>query len=169
MRDRTFVVDEDLTLKLRPVSAYKLRAIASEHNKCKPMPPTHEVDMGNGHFAKDYNERDPLYLHKKEIWETEQSDAIAKYVLLAGVENPPPQSFVDDHRAMFPDEALDDIKLFWLTSIDGDKLLELINLLTGQSQVTQEGLKQAAATFQSDSERDGRASVATTTTESGQG
>lgn len=169
MRDRTFVVDDELTLKLRPVSAYKLRAIASEHNKCKPMPPIHEVDLGNGQSVKDYNERDPLYLHKKEIWETEQSDAIAKYVLLAGVANNPPQSFVDDHRAMFPDEADDDVKLYWLTSIESDKLLELINLLTGQSQVTQEGLKQAAATFQSDSERDGRAPVETAAAESSQG
>lgn len=168
MRDRTFVVDDELTLKLRPVSAYKLRAIASEYNKTKPMPPTMDVDLGNGRFAKDYNENDRIYLHCKEIWETEQSDAIAKYVLLAGVENPPPKSFVDDHCAMFPDEAPDDIKLYWLTSIDADKLLDLINLLTGQSQVTQEGLKQAAATFQSDSERDGRASVETAA-ESGQG
>lgn len=165
MRDRTFVVDDELTLKLRPVSAYKLRAISSEYNKSKPMPPVMDVDLGNGRFAKDYNENDRIYLHCKEIWETEQNDAVAKYVLLAGVENTPPASYVDNHLEMFPDEALDDIKLYWLTSIESDKLLELINLLTGQSQVTQEGLKQAAATFQSDSERDGRASVETAPTQ----
>lgn len=159
MRERTFVVDEDLTLKLRPVSAYKLRAISSEYNKCKPMPPLKEYELDNGRMAKDYNEVDKVYLHNKEIWETEQNDAVAKYVLVAGVADNPPQDFVDNHLAMFPDEALDDIKLYWLTSIDAPKLLDLINLLTGQSQVTQEGLKQAAATFQSDSERDRRAPV----------
>jgi hypothetical protein len=169
MRERTFVVDDELTLKLRPVSTYKLRSIASEYNKTKPMPPIVEVDLGNNRMAKDYNENDKIYLHCKEIWETEQSDAIAKYVLLAGVHDNPPQSFVDNHLEMFPDEALDDIKLYWLTSFDAEKLLELINLLTGQSSVTKEGLAKAAATFPSEGERDGRAAMETPAAESGQG
>lgn len=150
MREITFTVSDEWTLKLRPVSTFKVRAINSQFNKSKPMPPLKKFDNGNGTMIEDYNERDVVYLHCKEIWETEQNDAIAKYVLVAGVADNPPQSFVSDHLAMFPDEEEDDIKLYWLTIMPPEKLTELIGLLTGQSNVTQEGLKQAAETFRSE-------------------
>lgn len=169
MRERTFQVDDELTLHLRPVSLFKMRAIAAEWNKKKPMPPPIQVEIGNGRFATDYNEKDKNYLHCLEIWETEASDANIKYVVLAGVSDNPPQSFIDDHRAMFPDETMEDIRLYWLTSIPPDKFSELANLLMGQTNVTQEGLKEAAATFQGEGERDRRTGLETPAAESGQG
>lgn len=160
---RVFVTRDGVELKLARVSAIILERLNADQSG-KPKPPLVEVKIAGKHTRQESNPDDPEFKEALESWNRERSTQVVKYVFTHGVENEPPEAFLEEHREYFPEATRRDLKYLWVASLvdqvptDVSKLVEAI---TGQTLVTQEGLETAMQSFPSDGRRDGSETVPT--------
>ena len=158
---RTFTTRNGTELQLRPISSLILERLSSDKSG-KPKVPRVEVTIGGSHTRLEDNPNDPEYVRALAEWNKESSMRLVKYVFVHGVANSPPDAFVEEHVEYFPDASERDIKYLWIGSLVdeyAEDIKLLVQTITGQTSITEEGLEQAIASFPRDGGRDERGSL----------
>lgn len=124
----------------------------------KPDVPVIEVSAPGGRKRLESNPRDPDYLEAVAVWEREKQIKLLVYLFSKGIrENPTPEE-VENLRDVLPDESEAMYKYLWVgEKVEGDldtgEAILLMQAIMGLVRPTQEGLEEAAASFQSDGQR----------------
>lgn len=159
---RVFITRSGVELQLQRVSPVILERIHGDRSG-KPKVPRVEVKMAGGHTRVEDNPNDPDYAQALKEWNQDHNSRIVKYVFVHGIANETPVEFVQEHAEFFPDATASDMKYLWIGSLvdeESTDIQKLIEAITGQNAITEEGLEQATASFPGDGERNGRELVA---------
>ena len=150
---RTWTTSEGVSFKLRPVRALIVERIVNDLAG-KPEVPQIEVTIGGKHKRLEENPGDPTYLEKLDEWTKGKNYKLAFFLFTAGIEGTPPKAFCEEYANYFPDASDMTLKYLWVCSLIPDsQVQDAMAAIMGQTEITAEGLEQAAATFQSDGER----------------
>lgn len=144
-KTRSYKTEAGEVLEFRPVSSWTLNHINSKWEGCKPLPPKVTTELG-----EDENPNDSEYKHKLRMWEIGKAADANETCVRLGVTSEPPADFVKLYSEEFPEIEPRNIKVHWVYSLIGGKVEEFFEILTGQTSVTEKGLAESAATFQSD-------------------
>lgn len=125
----------------------------------KPMPPTQDVDYGDGRLVREFNYSHPDYKKSLLDWEhfiEEESGDIAIKRVLSGQLTPEQQEEVDDWKEKHPgefDPRFDSDKNIWFDEFaivsDGD-FIALTEFVRSRSEPTEEAIAAAADGFPGD-------------------
>jgi hypothetical protein len=144
---RVFITSRgnEIALSGKRVSALMLERLANEG---KPQIPMKKVLLLGKREQLEANPNDPGYLALLAEWEANQRINSLVYVFTIGVGGKPPEDFVDEQRAFFPNISDVHMKYLWISSqLPDEDINELAEAITGQSMATQKGLEQAADSF----------------------
>lgn len=146
-KKRTYQTNEGTVLEFRPVSNWTINHLNMKWEKTKPIPPKFKSENG----IEDYYPTDARYVQDLRIWEQAKAAELNETMVRLGVLSEPPADFVAVYEAEFPDIEPKNIKVHWVYTLLGDEdtMTEFFNVLLGQTQITEAGLKEAAGTFPS--------------------
>lgn len=115
----------------------------------RPEIPMIEVKIGGKHTSVEYHPNDEGYQLALETWQAESEIRVMRYLFVRGVEGNPPEDFIREMLPWMPDADLADMKYMWVASLIPNEDIEVfVEALVGQFSPTQEGVAQAAASFQ---------------------
>lgn len=149
---RQFVTRTGVRLTLKPLPKLVLDRLYSDQHG-KPKVPIVEVTVGGKFKTMQENPDDPDYLEQLAKWEQDKSRRILYYGMTNGIEEDPPQEFVDEYRVYFPGETLAGLKYIWIVSMlgaEGEDVELLSEAIVSQTVATEKGIKSAEDSFQSD-------------------
>lgn len=118
----------------------------------KPPVPVVEVVM-RGHKRRETNPNDPDYLAALARWEEAKNNRMIRLVILRGVDNDPPDEFIEAYQSVLdPAAGPDDFKSLWITSLmpTADSVTDFMNAVMGQTVATEAGVAEAMDSFRAD-------------------
>jgi len=142
----------EIELSSKPITSLMLERISSQG---KPAIPRVEVLLLGKHREMQANPKDPGYLALLAEWEENQKIAIMRYVFVVGAKGQPPPEFVEEQRMFFPDATDLEMKYLWVASRLPDEDIDVFTeAVLGRGIPTEKGLRESAATFRSEDQRD---------------
>lgn len=138
------------SIVLKPIAKSYLGEALSETNK--PLPPKKEVEYMGGvkRLEDDLDNED--YKMKYNLWYAGYASRLMRICLAFGVDHVSgPQPTTDEQariRAAFGNVTPQEEYIFWMLGLIGDNTQGFLNLALGQTEPTEEGLKEAEERFQ---------------------
>lgn len=138
--------------RLQQVSAMSLYAIQSSQLD-KPKPPFAEITNRKGKKRRERNPDDPTYQDELATWTNQRQSKLMQYIIANGVTNEIPNGFEEYAEGYVDINNEDALKFFWVSEqLDIEDLETLSDAIIEMAQPSEEGIKDAEETFQSDGE-----------------
>ena len=128
----------------------------------KPEPPMVEVEYAGGYKEEQPNHNDPMYQQLMQAYQGERTGKMLRLCVVYGVEKVtdrsgkiqgPQKDDVARIRYIYGDkQSPDEVVWNWMAEQLGDTATGLMNLVLGQTEVTEAGLAEAEEMFQPDGE-----------------
>jgi hypothetical protein len=153
---RIYKTRSGTVLPLRPIPAMVIRQLGNAQDE-KPVPPVVEVTIGGGKTAKkikEVNENDPDYLAALQNWDVIRNERIVTYIITRGVCLEPSKADIERLRMFAPGLSDVQLKFTWILELleDDKEIAALTSKIMGQTAITEQGLRDAEATFPGDNE-----------------
>ncbi len=146
-------------LKKLPAGTFLM---AGSHADNKPVPPTTEVRYADGTVVNEVNRRDPKYLRDMGLWQFANNARMFRLCVVHGIDrvehaNGTPAHPTEDEAAeilfVYGDLPRKVIEHYWRADKIGDTAPGFMNLVMGQTEITEEGLAKDERRFRASRER----------------
>lgn len=147
-------------LKKMPAGVFLMALSVSD----KPAAPVVEVEYADGSVGSEVNRREPKYLRELALWQSNYNARIFRLCVVYGISRVehadgtpanPDDSKVAELRFIYGDIPGSVARHYWYAEVIGDTASGFMNLVMGQSDITQEGLKKDERRFRPSGEGSG--------------
>lgn len=145
---RTYTTKSGVLLVLKPIPAILLYQIQMQWDAKKPPVPMRKV-LVRGHSVTEADPTNKDYQTALAEWRNGYLFSTAAVMIKLGIANDAPEDFSAEILDALPEMSAGDLRVTWVYSILEDGEVEnLSGAIMGQTMITEEGLAQAASTFQ---------------------
>jgi len=136
--------------------------MAGSHADNKPVPPTTEVTYADGNVVEEVNRRDPKYVRDMNLWHFANNARMFRLCVVHGIDRVehsdgspahPTEDEASEIRFVYGDLPRNVVEHYWRADKIGDTAAGFMNLVMGQTEITEEGLAKDERRFRAADQR----------------